>query len=175
MCTLIISPGEILKILGKTSLCNNTNHIFIRNGMTQSHPLRYMSCTRSPHQSVLECFLERSVDLIAHVFNCRVGADYECFWKVWFDSFSVLICQSLLLIDNICSISSFFDMVSRYEVAEELPFGYLLVYTLIKRNSFQHVSTTSCMPRSSSQLITTVWGSRASWSRNSILTLSILL
>ena len=34
--------------------------------------------------------------------------------------------------------------------------AYLLVYILINCNSFQHLSTTSCIPRSSSQLITTV-------------------
>ena len=52
---------------------------------------------------------------------------------------------------------------------------YLFVYILIKRNSSQHLSTTSWIPRSSSQLMTQVWSSRASLSRKSRLTLSILL
>ena len=52
---------------------------------------------------------------------------------------------------------------------------YRFVYSRIRRSSFQHLSTTSLMPRSSSQLMTTVLSSRASLSRKSRLMLSILL
>lgn len=53
--------------------------------------------------------------------------------------------------------------------------AYRFVYIRISRSSFQTRSTTSSIPRSSSQLITIVCGSRASLSRKSMLTLSILL
>lgn len=56
--------------------------------MAQPHSLWYMSRTSTPHHGVLECFLESTVDLIAHLFNRRLVPDDQGFTKVWLFPFS---------------------------------------------------------------------------------------
>jgi hypothetical protein len=57
--------------------------------MTQSHPLRDMSRTGAPDQSIFEILLQSPMDLVADVLDCRVAADDEGVVEVGVDAFSV--------------------------------------------------------------------------------------
>lgn len=135
---------------------NNRHNILVSHRVTQPDPLWYMSCACSPYHCVLEVVLERPMNLITDVLDGRVIPDDQCFAEV-----------------------GFFPLAARMSAAHHSPSlvdcTHRLVYILSSCSSYQHRSTTSWMPRSSSQLITTVSGSRASLSRKSRDTESILL
>ncbi len=131
-------------------------HILIGNYMTQPTSLRNMPRTSSPDQSILEIVLQVPMYLTTDIFDRGVAPNYHRLTEVWGNS----------------SPSQF---VSVPEGLWRVPAAYRFVYRRMSRSSSQHRSTTSWIPRSSSQLMTTVFGSRASLSRKSILTLSILL
>lgn len=51
---------------------NDRDHILISNHVAQPNPLRHVPCTCSPYHGIFECLLERSMDLVANIFNRRV-------------------------------------------------------------------------------------------------------
>jgi hypothetical protein len=65
------------------------NHILIRNNMTQSHPLRDMSRTRTPDQSILERLLQRPMDGVTDILDGRVAAHDQRLREVGVFSFPV--------------------------------------------------------------------------------------
>lgn len=63
------------------------HHILVRHHMTQSHPLRHMSSTRTPYQSVLERLLEGAVNLVANILDAGVASHNQSLAEVRFFSF----------------------------------------------------------------------------------------
>lgn len=57
--------------------------------MRQTHPLRNVSRTRSPDQSILEALLERPVDSVTYVLNGAVVANDQCLAEVWLDTLAL--------------------------------------------------------------------------------------
>ena len=65
------------------------DNVLVSDYMTQSHSLRYMSCTCAPDQCILECLLQRSVDLITHLLDGGLITDDKGLAEVRIFSFSV--------------------------------------------------------------------------------------
>lgn len=65
---LISSTSQLL-------LCHNTNDILITDKMAQSHSLRHMNCTPSPHQGIPKAILQAPMHLVTHIPNGAATSD----------------------------------------------------------------------------------------------------
>lgn len=66
---------------------DDTDHVLIRNSVTETNSLRYVLSARAPHKSVLERLLERTMDLITHVLHARIAPNDQRFGEVRIDAF----------------------------------------------------------------------------------------
>jgi hypothetical protein len=72
-------------------LSNNRNHILISDNMTQPNPLRNMPCASTPNQCIFERLLQRPMNLIADILDCRIIPNNQRLAEVRLDTFSVVI------------------------------------------------------------------------------------
>ena len=71
-------------------------NILVSYDMAQAHSLRYVSSTCTPHHCILESFLQRSMDLVAYLFDRGLVANDQRFTEIWVFSFSAYSLVSIL-------------------------------------------------------------------------------
>lgn len=71
--------------------CNNVHYILVRDDVAEANTLWNMSRTSSPHQGILERFLQSSVYLIANIFYTRATSDDQSFREIGVNSFPVFL------------------------------------------------------------------------------------
>ena len=71
------------------SLRNYRDHILVRYDMRKPNPLRSMSRTRTPNHSILERFLQGTMNLITDILDRRVGANDQGLGEIRILSFPV--------------------------------------------------------------------------------------
>lgn len=76
------------------------HYILVVYMMAERHSLRRVKRTCAPDKGISEILLKSPVNLVAHVFDRRIGSDNESVFKVWLFSFSVgvLVAHALRMV-----------------------------------------------------------------------------